>query len=392
MNDPLNAFCPGAQPSLMGRPGGPLSGLSFGAKDLFDVEGWITGAGNPDWARTHAPAEHTASAVSALLAAGATLVGKTQTDELAYSLNGENAHYGTPVNPQAPERIPGGSSSGSASAVAGALVDTALGTDTGGSIRIPASYCGIFGMRPSHGVIPADGLVPLAPSFDTIGWFARDASILRKVGEALLPSGRGGVPVKRILLAEDAFALLDAPVRDALIPALARFPLEDSVIVAPEGLAEWLPVFRILQGWEIWQTHGAWIRATDPAFGPGIRERFDWASTITGEQVAAAQAKRADIRARMEALVPPGTVLCLPSAPGPAPFLRTPPAELEAFRNRALSLTCIAGLSGLPQISLPGVKVEGCPIGLSLIGARGSDLSLLACVERHSLPQPATEQ
>lgn len=165
---------------------GPLSGLSFAVKDVFDIKGNTSGAGNPDWLRTHPPAESTAPALLALLQRGAALEGTTQTDELMYSLNGENAHYGTPINPVAPDRIPGGSSSGSAVAAAAGLVDFAIGTDTGGSIRIPSSYCGLYGFRPTHGAVSTEGLIPLAHSFDTVGWMSRDVNILLKTGCVLL--------------------------------------------------------------------------------------------------------------------------------------------------------------------------------------------------------------
>ncbi|MDQ2103939.1 amidase family protein, partial [Azospirillum isscasi] len=186
-NDPLNAFVPHGLSEIPGAADGPLAGLRFAVKDLFHIAGLPTGAGNPDWLRTHEVPQETAPAVRRLLDAGARVAGKTLTDELAWSLAGENAHYGTPENPKAPGRIPGGSSSGSASAVAGGAVDFAIGTDTGGSIRLPASYCGLYGLRPTHGAVPLDGSVPLAPSFDTVGWFAREAALLRRVGAVLLP-------------------------------------------------------------------------------------------------------------------------------------------------------------------------------------------------------------
>lgn len=394
----LNAFVPGPPLQLQGRPGGPLAGARFAAKDLFDVAGFVTGAGNPDWARTHAPATRHAGAIEALLAAGADLAGKTHSDELAFSLNGENAHYGTPINPRAPGRVPGGSSSGSASAVAGAAVDTALGTDTGGSVRIPASYCGIYGMRPSHGAIDMAGLVPLAPSFDTVGWFARDAAMLARIGRVLLPD-RAPVAITRLLLPTDAFFLPDQAVRAALMPFIeqlgARMPIRDMEIAPAEsgvsgGLPGWLPVFRTLQGREAWQAHGAWIEATEPAFGPGIRDRFAWSATLSDESVGAAERARRGIAQWLESLLLPGTAMLLPSAPGIAPRLATPPAELDAFRGKALALTCVAGLGRLPQISLPVGTVAGCPIGLSLVGARHADRALLEMVE--TLDWPARPQ
>ncbi len=274
--DPYNAFCRHTHVELDGAIAGPLHGLSYAVKDVFDIDGYRTGNGNPVWLETHAPAGRTASSVERLLAAGARMIGKTHTDELAYSLNGENIHYGTPVNRNAPGRIPGGSSSGSAAAVAGGLVDFALGTDCGGSIRLPASYCGIYGIRTTHGLIPADGIIDLAASFDTVGWFARDVQTMRRVGAALLPVTPDFVP-RRLLIAEDAFAFAGSEVATALVGAVKRlkeaFAYHHKVSVYTGDPAAWPEIFRILQGDEIRRRHGAWIDAHDPGFGPGIAER-----------------------------------------------------------------------------------------------------------------------
>ena len=390
MTDALNAFTPGPQPRIEGSPDGPLSGITFAAKDLFVVAGFPTGAGNPDWARTHpVPARH-ADAVAALLAAGATLAGKTHTDELAFSLNGENAHYGTPVNPRAPGRIPGGSSSGSASAVAGGAVDTALGTDTGGSVRVPSSYCGLFGIRTTHGAVPVGGLVPLAPRFDVVGWFAREAGLLARLGRALLPPAEAA-PIVRLLRVEDAFALAGEAVTQALAPAVAqlagRLPIGSTRLAPePDGLCGWFGHFRTLQGRDAWLTHGAWVTAEEPSFGPGIRDRFAWAAGLTEEMGQAAEAGRQAALEVLETVLTPGTALLLPTAPGIAPRLATPAAELDAFRMRAMTLTCIAGLGGLPQVSMPVGLLDGCPVGLSVIGPRGADLALMDAVADWALP------
>ena len=142
------AFCPHGDFEIAGAASGPLHGLTFATKDIFDIAGRVTGCGNPDWLASHAPAANNAAAVQKLLDAGARMLGKTITDELAFSLNGQNFHYGTPRNAVTPERVPGGSSCGSASAVGHGIVDLALGSDTGGSVRIPACLNGIFGIRP----------------------------------------------------------------------------------------------------------------------------------------------------------------------------------------------------------------------------------------------------
>ena len=386
IKDTLGAFVPGGDVRLAGDEAGPLKGVSFAAKDIFDIAGHVTGCGNPDWARSHPPAEATAPAVRALLDAGADLMGKTITDELAYSLNGQNFHYGTPTNTNAPGRIPGGSSSGSAAAVAGGLVDLALGSDTGGSIRIPGSYCGNFGLRPSHGRISLDRVMPLAPSFDTAGWFARDAGLLRRVGEVLLGEAAAAAAPGRLLLAEDAFELADAPARAALAPLVARLearmgPADRVRIGDPGGgLMEWMWRFRKIQAREIWAIHGPWIETTEPRFGPEIEERFQWAKGVPEAEAETARQDREAFTARIDALLE-GAVICLPTAPGISPFSNTSGDSLRNHRNRVLSLTCPAGLARLPQVTLPLATVEGCPVGLSLMGARGSDMTLLAFAE-----------
>ncbi len=379
--DTIGAFCRHTHAELAGAASGPLAGLTVGVKDIYDIAGHKTGFGNPAWLATHEAASATAPVVQQLVAAGADMIGKTHTDEMAFSLNGENAHYGTPVNVSAPGRIPGGSSSGSAAAVAGGLCDFAIGTDTGGSVRAPASFCGIYGIRPTHGRVSLAGACPLAASFDTCGWFARDPALLERVGRVLLGAD---VPPKpgRLLLAHDAFALAGDAVTQALQPAVARisalFGTAAPVTVSAEGLPQWFQVFRLLQGAEIWAQHGAWVTRVKPDLGPGVKERIQWTSALDANDVVAAQEKREDISRRMSALLAGNTVLALPTVPGIAPLRNTPPAELDDFRGRAMGLLCIAGLARLPQVTLPLGTLNGCPIGLSLIAQRGADEMLLA--------------
>ena len=380
VRDPYNAFCQHTHVALSGAADGPLRGLTMAVKDVFDIAGHRTGNGNPVWLKTHAPAARTASAVERLLAAGASMVGKTHTDEMAYSLNGENVHYGTPTNPKAPGRIPGGSSSGSAVAVAGGLVDFALGSDCGGSVRLPASYCGIYGIRTTHGLIPAAGVVDLAASFDTVGWFARDPQTMRRVGEVLLPPAPDFAP-KRLLIAGDDFAFAGEEITAALAAAVERlktaFADHRQVRVYTGEPTAWSGIFRILQGDEIRRKHGAWIDAHNPSFGPGIAERFRWTRTIDPAEVERMRPRREDVAGHMDSLLGDNALLCLPTAPGIAPKLATPAAELEMFRARAFALLSIAGLARLPQISLPLATMAGCPLGLSLIAPRGRDRGLL---------------
>jgi amidase len=385
-NDALGAFVRGNHVELPGSGHGPLAGLTFAVKDIYDVAGAKTGFGCPDWLATHEPAARTAPAVQRLLDAGARLVGKTQTEEMAWSLTGENAHYGTPINVNAPGRVPGGSSSGSAAAVAAGRVDFALGSDTGGSVRLPASYCGILGIRPTHGRIPLDGVCPLAPSFDTCGWFARDANIFERVGRVLLgDDGPVAIP-GRLLVAQDAFALADAAAAAALKPALDRaialLGAPQNVVVGDEPLAAWTDHFRFPQGFEAWAAHGEWITRARPTFGPAIKGRFEWARTVTAAQVKGALVRREEISRHMDDLLRDNAVLALPSAPGAALPRQSPPEVVDELRSRALPMLCIAGLARLPQVSLPLATVNGCPLGLSLIAARGNDTMLLAIAKR----------
>jgi amidase len=386
--DTLGAFCQHTHVAHAGASSGPLHGLSFGLKDIFDVAGHRTGFGSPDWLATHDAAAHTASVATRLLDAGADLVGKTHTEEMAFSLTGENAHYGTPVNPAAPNRVPGGSSSGSAAAVAGGLVDFAIGSDTGGSVRAPASFCGVYGIRPTHGRVSLQGACPLAPIFDTVGWFARDAALLARVGDVLL----GGTPHTpgRVLLATDAFALVLPGAAEALAPAVSRVTAllgdVEPVTVSAEGLPAWFDVFRVLQYHDIWTTHGAWVRRVRPTFGSQVGPRFDAVAKVQPHEVAIMRERRTDIMARLDALLTDNAVLMLPTVPDIAPRLRLPPADTVAFRERALALLCIAGLGGLPQVTLPFGTLHGCPIGLSVVAARGNDAMLLDIAERLGAP------
>ena len=364
--------------------GGALAGLTFVVKENIDVEGHVSRNGEPAFAASHAPAGLNAPAVDRLLAAGARLVGKAHMDEMAYSLLGANHHYGTPVNPAAPDRHPGGSSSGSAVAVAAGLADFALGTDTAGSCRAPASFCGIFGFRPSHGAVSSNGVVPLAPSLDTIGWFARDAATLNKVGSALLPDDLDTAPLSRPLVLSEAFvacpsreAELSRPALDALIK---DFSAREAVI-GEDFLSQMQSHFRDLQAFEAHQAHGAWIEAVRPEFGPGVAERFAYAASVTAEQKRAADEFRVRAREVIEDLLGVEGFFALPTTPFFAPPLGESEQELALKRNQMVRLFQIASFFGLPQVSLP-LKTPAPPLGLSLIGRRWSDRALLALAER----------
>ena len=390
-DDPLGAFCRDNHAALAGAGNGPLAGLSFAAKDVFHVAGHRTGFGHPDWLRTHPPAGETAAAVQRLLGAGATMVGRTLTDELAYSLSGENPHYGTPVNPRAPDRIPGGSSNGSVSAVAGGLVDFALGTDCGGLRAAAGQLLRRLRHAPDPRPRSGGGCDPLRPELRR-GGMVRPRRRHDGAGRPGPARRRcGAPPARRLLVVRDAFALVDPAVSAALGEAVDTVAktvgASGETTLSPAGLPAWFETFRVLQAAEIWGNHGAWIRATRPAFGPGVRDRLDWASKVTPERVAAAKAGHAAIRSRLTELLQPGDVLCLPTSPRVAPLRNTPTDDLEIrFRHQAMCLLCIAGLGGLPQISLPLATFDGLPLGLSLVGPRDSDAALLDLAQRVAAP------
>ncbi|WP_411348833.1 amidase [Paenibacillus sp. WLX2291] len=379
---------------------GQLSGLTFGVKDVFALEGYTSSAGNPDWLRTHSPAEQTAPAIRKLLEAGAELRGTTHTDELMYSLNGQNVHYGTPVNPQAPDRIPGGSSSGSAVAVSAGLRDFAIGTDTGGSVRIPSSYCGIYGIRPTHGLVDIHGVIPLAQGFDTVGWMANSADVLYRVGQALLQDvaaaaqPHSGDSFDIVYWPQEAWAGAEAETSELLRQVAERLlsgassqegaVKQEQIAIAPEGLAAWMTAFRTVQGIEIWEQHQQWIEEVQPTFADDIAGRFQWASTLQREQSGEAFALMNEVRDRLHQLLGNNGLLILPTATGPAPAVHIEGEANEQRRSRTMQLSCIAGLSGLPQVSIPAGLIEGAPVGLSVIAGPGQDLRLLDWVRQTS--------
>lgn len=382
MAGPLNAFVPDSHAYLAGDDGGPLSGLTFAAKDIFDIAGHVTGCGNPHWLATHGPAEATAWVVQRLADAGASMVGKTITDELTRGIFGENMHYGTPTNPRAPGRVPGGSSSGSAAAVAGQLVDFALGSDTGGSVRVPASFCGLYGLRPTHGRIPLHGMLLQAPSFDTIGWFSRDADTFARVGSVILPPAPAVERPRRLIIAEDAWDLAEPATRQALEPALAKiaalFSNSSTLRLSPTSLEEWSGHQQTLQSREAWESARDWIDQANPTFSFEVSDRYVTARSVTDEQIVIAQAGRDAVNARMSEVFDGGdVVVCLPTTVSPAPLIGQRVSERHTLRLRNSALTSIAGNTGRPQISLPLVEVDGLPAGLSLLGDHRADERLI---------------
>lgn len=382
MTDDIGAFVPGPRVRIEGRSGGPLGGLTFAAKDLFDVAGVATGGGNHDWPAGRPIPKKSAWAVQTLLDAGATLIGKTITDEVSLGILGENAFDGTPVNVRAPGRVPGGSSSGSAAAVAAGICDTALGTDTGGSVRVPASFCGLHGIRPTHGRIDVAGMLPQAPTSDTTGWFARDAETFARVSSAMLGEA---IPAKlpdKLIVAVDAFGFADANVAAALQPMVKRLGalIGDSreEIMAPQGLSVWARAQRSLQPVEAYATFKDWLDKGNPRFAFSVAKALVMGSMTPQVDQTWAALMRQEVRARMKYLLPAGTILCLPTTPFPAPLTGQPLSVLDPLRDRITCLCAQGGLAGHPQVNVPGATVDGLPIGLSIIGPRGSDATLVA--------------
>jgi len=382
MTDPINAFVPGPRATIAGAPTGPLAGLTFAAKDLFDVAGHPTGGGNHDWARTNPMPTRHAWAVHALLDAGATLIGKTITDEVSLGILGENAFDGTPLNTKAPDRVPGGSSSGSAAAVAASVCDTALGTDTGGSVRVPSSFCGLYGIRPTHGRLDLTGMLPQAPSSDTTGWFARDAATFAKVSSVLLGETiTAGLPTK-LIVAVDAFGFADADASaalDQMVDRLARLiGSAREEIMAPQGISVWARAQRTLQPYEAWQTFRTWVERDNPRMAFGVARGLITGATVSEADRGWAELMRQEARSRMAYLLQPGTILCLPTTPFPAPKKGLPLPVLGPLRDRITCLCSHGGLTGVPQVNIPGAELDGLPIGLSIVGARGTDATLVA--------------
>jgi Asp-tRNA(Asn)/Glu-tRNA(Gln) amidotransferase A subunit family amidase len=361
----------GAWRIRLSLPGGsgPLAGSRLAVKDVFSLSGYPVGAGNPAYLAEAEPARADAPALAALRAAGATVAGLAHTDELAFSLSGTNVHYGTPPNPAAPGLVPGGSSCGPASAVALDEADIGLGTDTAGSIRVPASCCGLFGFRPTHGVVPTEGVVPLAPSFDTVGWLTRDPATLAAVGDVLLPPAPAAEPERVVLIGLDAVHGWDVEIVRRPPAWLTR-------------LSELLAAFRAVQAAEAWRQHGAWLTAhPDAGVADDVAARFRFGSTVDAEEEATA---RAALREWRKEIVDGGAWLVLPAAAGPGHSRAATSTEKEKWRMATLARTVPASATGLPSLVVPTAGTP--PVGLALVGPPGSDRSLLAWAQRWRRP------
>jgi Asp-tRNA(Asn)/Glu-tRNA(Gln) amidotransferase A subunit family amidase len=368
------------EPLLPPTGSGPLDGHTVAVKDVFAVEGFALGAGVPAYLDEAVPQGRSAASLRALQAAGASVRGIARTDQFAYSIAGRNAAYGTPPNPAVPGAISGGSSSGPASAVAMGHASIGLATDTAGSIRIPASYQGLWGLRTTHGAVSTEGVLPLAPSFDTVGWLTRDRATLELAAVASLgtaaQAGFGDRFVTARALGSSATpgvaaaftAYLEAWDRD--VTALDDDALSDAAL---DGVQT---AFRTVQAFEAWAAHGAWVAAHPGALGADVASRFEWAATVTPDAAAAARTALDQARSALDAALG-DAVLVLPSAASVAPALDAAGEEIEAVRAATLRMTAVAGATGRPALSVPALTVDGAPVGVCFVGPRGSDLALV---------------
>lgn len=387
-------------PLWQGAWEGPLEGLSVAVKDLFAIKGYRIGAGNPTYLDSARVEPTTAAAVSDLLRAGASLRGIARTDEFAYSVAGDNAHYGTPPNGALPGALPGGSSSGPASAVATGQAQIGLATDTAGSIRVPASYQGLWGLRTTHGLVPRQGLLPLAQTFDTIGWLTRDGETLQKVVDWCLSYdgsestesvfGESGHDLPwNFTVPTEMLASLEPETRaafDALLVALGAG--DEAPAVAQTSLGDldgYLAAFRAVQGAEAWRNNGEWLREHPGAVAPAVAERFRVASEVTSDEESRARATVEALRARLVDATD-DTVLIMPTVPGPAPMRTHRGERVEAVRAATLRMTTPAAIGGMPSVSIPLLTVPStlgpAPVGVSLTSRAGTDIALVRLARR----------
>ncbi|KAL5982204.1 hypothetical protein ACLOJK_016274 [Asimina triloba] len=389
----------------------PLAGLTFAVKDIFDIKDYVTGLGNPDWTRTHEPAKRTAAAITYLLKNGATCVGKTVMDEFSFGITGENMHYGTPTNPESQTLIPGGSSSGSAVAVAAELVDFSLGTDTTGCIRIPASFCGILGFRPSHGILPNGGVFANSQSLDTIGtfpgWLARDPFVLQRVGHVLLQASLvERRRARRLIFADDCFQLSKVPTQKSIYVVakatenLSGYQAPKHINIGPY-IASKVPSLKVfheastnmqqgistlkalshvmvlLQRYEFKSNHEEWFKTVKPKLAPDIRVRVLAALNASHENIKLFYKARTEMRDALSSLLKDDGILVIPTVSDSPSVLTSRKSSSTEFLDRTLALLSIATMSGCCQVSVPLGKHDDCPIAVSFIASHGADKFLL---------------
>jgi len=371
---------------IEGRADGPLKGLTFVAKDLFDLAGHTSSFGHPTWRDTHGQTSTTSPVISGLLDAGADLVGLAKMDQLAYSLIGNVGEGLPPRNLNAPDLYCGGSSSGSAAAVAANMSDFALGTDTAGSIRVPAAACGLHSIRPSHGAIEPKGVTPLAPSLDVVGILTKDTSVLSLVLHVLAPGLPASPRVRSIQFASDLFDVLDTDSEQTARALAERLAEESGVALEETSFAEFTSpdvgnLFARIQSREIWDSHGPWVTAHGRALADDVRTRLKRCEGLAQDPESVKTADldaRQAYRAEIEGAVLQGTVVVLPVVPERGPKISWDDQKLVDFRAACFRLSAPSSLSGAPQavLSVPGNAANNS-IGIGLLTAAGGDHLLL---------------
>lgn len=377
MQDRWNAFMPYPDADVGYAATGPLSGLRVAVKDLFDVAGYPTAAGNAALLAASGIKTSTAPLVQTLLDAGARFIGKTNTDELAYSLIGGNIHFGMPINPRDPNLIPGGSSSGSAVAVAAGLADLGLGTDTSGSVRLPAAVNGLIGWRPTHGSLDNRALRPLAPSFDVPGFVTRSLEPMGAVMSAVGMPAANDRP-SSILIAEDIFETIDDAIADAMIASLrsAAVPIRRTDAITSFSLADLALAFTTILQTEAWESNKRLFERSPEAIAPDIAARLLSGSRLDGEEVREACRIAKLFSGEIDKLLCENVIVALPTLAMNPPARDAAPESFAAFRSACIKLLCLSGLSGCPQLAFPIANYVG-NASLSLLGGRSTDRVLI---------------
>ena len=358
---------------------GRLKNLKFVLKDMCDVKNIKTSCGNPDFYKACEPAKKHAEFLSNILSEGAILEGITICDEFFYSVIGENSHYGTPKNLNAPNCVPGGSSSGSAAALTTDLFDFSIGSDTGGSVRVPASFCGLLGIRPTHGRINANGVYPMAPSFDTIGWFSNNIKTFQKIGEVLLDKNENeNITFNQFVIAEDLLELVDTDIKNQFNSYYKELhPNIKHIRLSKFSKSEIADNFRILQAGEIKEHVIPWIEKNKPKISLEINSRIEMASEISPLEIDAAKTFRQEIISEINNSLPEGDIAIFPTTPFSAPKCGQSDQDLGSDRKKIMEMTSIAGMTSRPQISIPKFKGKTGPVGISILGWQNSDEILL---------------
>ncbi len=358
---------------------GNLKNLKFVLKDMCDIKNIKTSCGNPDFYKACEPAKKHAEFLSNILSEGAILEGITICDEFFYSVIGENSHYGTPKNLNAPNCVPGGSSSGSAAALTTDLFDFSIGSDTGGSVRVPASFCGLLGIRPTHGRINANGVYPMAPSFDTIGWFSNNIKTFQKIGEVLLDKNENeNITFNQFVIAEDLLELVDTDIKNQFNSYYKELhPNIKHIRLSKFSKSEIADNFRILQAGEIKEHVIPWIEKNKPKISLEINSRIEMASEILPLEIDAAKTFRQEIISEINNSLPEGDIAIFPTTPFSAPKCGQSDQDLGSDRKKIMEMTSIAGMTSRPQISIPKFKGKTGPVGISILGWQNSDEILL---------------